>query len=58
MYWDKSINGYINAVNSRYNSFEFIFNLIETELKKEAEILNNNNNNKRLLRVLNNKKLL
>ena len=57
MYWDKSINGYINAINSRNNSFEFIFNLIETELKKEAEILNNNNN-KRLLRVLNNKKLL
>ena len=55
---DKSINGYINAINSRNNSFEFIFNLIETELKKEAEILNNNNNNKRLLRVLNNKKLL
>ena len=55
MYWDKSINGYINAINSRNNSFEFIFNLIETELKKEAEILDNN---KRLLRVLNNKKLL
>ena len=52
---DKITNGYIN---SRNNSFEFIFNLIETELKKEAEILNNNNNNKRLLRVLNNKKLL
>ena len=55
---DKITNGYINAINSRNNSFEFIFNLIETELKKEAEILNNNNNNKRLLRVLNNKKLL
>ena len=54
---DKITNGYINAINSRNNSFEFIFNLIETELKKEAEILNNNNNNKRLLRVLNNKKL-
>jgi hypothetical protein len=55
---DKITNEYINAINSRNNSFEFIFNLIETELKKEAEILNNNNNNKRLLRVLNNKKLL
>ena len=55
---DKITNGYINAINSRNNSFEFIFNLIETELKKEAEILNNNNNNKRLLRVLNDKKLL
>ena len=55
---DRNINEYINAINSRNNSFEFIFNLIETELKKEAEILNNNNNNKRLLRVLNNKKLL
>ena len=55
---DKITNGYINAINSRNNRFEFIFNLIETELKKEAEILNNNNNNKRLLRVLNNKKLL
>ena len=55
---DKSINGYINAINSRNNSFEFIFNLIENQLKVEAEILNNNNNNKRLLRVLNNKKLL
>jgi hypothetical protein len=55
---DKITNGYINAINSRNNSFEFIFNLIEAELKKEAEILNNNNNNKRLLRVLNNKKLL
>ena len=55
---DKITNGYINAINPRSNSFEFIFNLIETELKKEAEILNNNNNNKRLLRVLNNKKLL
>ena len=55
---DAITNGYINAINSRNNSFEFIFNLIETELKKEAEILNNNNNNKRLLRVLNNKKLL
>ena len=52
---DKITNGYINAINSRNNSFEFIFNLIETELKKEAEILDNN---KRLLRVLNNKKLL
>ena len=52
---DKSINGYINAINPRNNSFEFIFNLIETELKNEAEILDNN---RRLLRVLNNKKLL
>ena len=52
---DKITNGYINAINSRNNSFEFIFNLIETELKKEAEILHNN---RRLLRVLNNKKLL
>ena len=55
---DKITNEYINAINSRNNSLEFIFNLIEAELKKEAEILNNNNNNKRLLRVLNNKKLL
>ena len=52
---DRNINEYINAINSRNNSFEFIFNLIETELKKEAEILHNN---RRLLRVLNNKKLL
>ena len=52
---DKSINGYINAINSRNNSFEFIFNLIENQLKVEAEILHNN---RRLLRVLNNKKLL
>ena len=52
---DKSINGYINAINSRNNSFEFIFNLIKNQLKVEAEILDNN---KRLLRVLNNKKLL
>ena len=52
---DKITNGYINAINSRNNSFEFIFNLIENELKKEAEILHNN---RRLLRVLNNKKLL
>ena len=52
---DKSINGYINAINSRNNSFEFIFNLIKNQLKVEAEILDNN---RRLLRVLNNKKLL
>ena len=52
---DKITNGYINAINSRNNSFEFIFNLIENQLKVEAEILDNN---KRLLRVLNNKKLL
>lgn len=52
---DKSINGYINAINPRNNSFEFIFNLIKNQLKVEAEILDNN---KRLLRVLNNKKLL
>ncbi len=52
---DRNINEYINGINSRNNSFEFIFNLIETELKKEAEILDKN---KRLLRVLNNKKLL
>ena len=52
---DKSINGYINAINSRNNSFEFIFNLIKNQLKVEAEILHNN---RRLFRVLNNKKLL
>ena len=52
---DKSINGYINAINPRNNSFEFIFNLIKNQLKVEAEILDNN---KRLLRVLNHKKLL
>ena len=52
---DKITNGYINAINSRNNSFEFIFNLIKNKLKVEAEILDNN---KRLLRVLNNKKLL
>ena len=52
---DKITNGYINAINSRNNSFEFIFNLIENQLKVEAEILHNN---KRLLRVLSNKKLL
>ena len=52
---DKITNGYINAINSRNNSFEFIFNLIKNQLKVEAEILDNN---KRLLRVLNNKKLL
>ncbi|MCT7466570.1 hypothetical protein N5T78_08270 [Aliarcobacter cryaerophilus] len=52
---DKSINGYINAINPRNNTFEFIFNLIQNQLKVEAEILDNN---KRLLRVLNHKKLL
>ena len=52
---DKITNGYINAINSRNNSFEFIFNLIENQLKVEAEILHNN---RRLFRVLNNKKLL
>ena len=52
---DKITNGYINAINSRNNSFEFIFNLIKNQLKVEAEILDNN---KRLLRVLSNKKLL
>ena len=52
---DKITNGYINAINSRNNSFEFIFNLIKNQLKVEAEILDNN---KRLLRVLNHKKLL
>ena len=52
---DKITNEYIHAINSRNNSFEFIFNLIENELKKEAEILHNN---RRLFRVLNNKKLL
>lgn len=52
---DKITNGYINEINSRNNSFEFIFNLIQNQLKVEAEILDNN---KRLLRVLNHKKLL
>ncbi|WP_152054578.1 hypothetical protein [Aliarcobacter butzleri] len=51
---DESIN-YVNAINSKNDSFEFIWNLIETELKNEAEILDNN---KRLFQVLNNKKLL
>ena len=45
----------INTINSKNSNFEFIFNLIETELKKEAEILNSN---QKLLQVLNNKKLL
>ncbi|MCG3705029.1 hypothetical protein [Aliarcobacter butzleri] len=52
---DESINEYVNAINSKNDSFEFIWNLIKTELKNEAEILDNN---KRLFQVLNNKKLL
>ena len=52
---DNCVNGYINTINSKNSNFEFIFNLIETELKKEAEILNSN---QKLLQVLNNKKLL
>ena len=51
---DESIN-YVNAINSKNDSFEFLWNLIETELKNEAEILHNN---RRLFRVLNNKKSL
>ena len=52
---DESINEYVNAINSKNDSFEFIWNLIKAELKNEAEILDNN---KRLFQVLNNKKLL
>ena len=52
---DESINEYVNAINSKNDSFEFLWNLIETELKNEAEILHNN---RRLFRVLNNKKSL
>ena len=52
---DYCVYGYINTINSKNSNFEFIFNLIETELKKEAEILNSN---QKLLQVLNNKKLL
>lgn len=46
---DKSVIEYVKAINSKSESFEFILNLIETELKNEAEILNNN---PKLLRVL------
>ncbi len=52
---DRSINAYINAINLETSNFDFIFNIIETELKNETEILNGNH---RLLRILNSKKLL
>ena len=45
---DESIN-YVNAINSKNDSFEFIWNLIKTELKNEAEILDNN---KRLSQII------
>ena len=48
---DESINEYVNAINSKNDSFEFIWNLIETELKSEAEIFERN---PKLLRLLNN----
>ena len=48
---DESINEYVNAINSKNDSFEFIWNLIETELKNEAEIFERN---PKLLRLLNN----
>ena len=39
---NKSINEYVNAINSKNDRFEFIFDLIETKLKNEAEIFKNN----------------
>ncbi|MCG3686947.1 hypothetical protein AB0W27_00205 [Aliarcobacter butzleri] len=48
---DESINEYVNAINSKNDSFEFIWNLIETELKNEAEIFERN---PKLLRLFNN----
>ena len=39
---DESINEYVNAINSKNDSFEFLWNLIETELKNEAEIFKDN----------------
>lgn len=48
---DESINEYVNAINSKNDSFEFLWNLIETELKNEAEIFERN---QKLLRLLNN----
>ena len=52
---DRSINAYINAINLETSNFDFIFNIIETELKNETEILNGNHS---LLRILNSKNLL
>ena len=48
---DSSINKYINEIKDKSNDFEFIMNLIETELKNEAEIFERN---PKLLRLLNN----
>ncbi len=39
---NKSINEYVNAINSKNDRFEFISDLIETKLKNEAEIFKNN----------------
>ncbi|WP_198304200.1 hypothetical protein [Arcobacter vandammei] len=50
---DKIINKYINVINSKSDNFEFISNILESELKNEAEILKNN---PKLLRILNSKK--
>ena len=46
---DESINEYVNAINSKNDSFEFICNLIEAELKNEALIFKNNHKLYRLL---------
>lgn len=48
---DESINEYVNAINSKNDSFEFILNLIKAELKNETEIFERN---QKLLRLLNN----
>ena len=48
---DESINEYVNAINSKNDSFEFIMNLIKAELKNETEIFERN---PKLLRLLNN----
>ena len=50
---DQIINEYIDVINSKNDSFEFISNILESELKNEAEILNSN---PKLLRILNSKK--
>ncbi|WP_193228500.1 hypothetical protein, partial [Aliarcobacter butzleri] len=48
---DSSINKYINEIKDESNDFKFIMNLINAELKNEAEILERN---PKLLRLLNN----
>lgn len=46
---DESIDEYVNAINSKNDNFEFIWNLIEAELKNEALIFKNNHKLYRLL---------